>query len=114
MYIGSATASGPESSGDEPVGSKQLEIMDETVRSSDSNSPSSGAQSDRQLTEKIESSSPQNLNEYADVGLVRGNNTSYAPESVHQQDTSELPSFSVRCYSSSFLTVFYSSVMFII
>lgn len=91
---GSATASGPESSGDEPAGSKQLEIMDESVRSSDSNSPSSGAQSDRQLTEKIDSSSPQNLNEYADVGLVRGNNTTYTPESVHQQDTSELPSFS--------------------
>ncbi|KAL8458664.1 hypothetical protein ACS0TY_036247 [Phlomoides rotata] len=90
---GSVTASGPESSGDEPASSKQLEIIDETVRSSDSNSPS-GALSDRQLTEKVESSSPQNLNEYADVGLVRGNDTSYTPESLHQQDTSELPSFS--------------------
>lgn len=101
MYIDSVTASSPESSGDEPAGNKQLEIMDEAVRSSSSNSPS-GAVSDCQLTEKIESSSPQNLNEYADVGLVQGNTTSYTPESLHQQDTSELPSFSVRCYSSCF------------
>lgn len=74
-------------------------MMDDSVRSSGSNSPASDAVSDHQLTEKKESSSPQNLNDYADVGLVRGNSPSYTPESLQQQDTSELPSFSVSLNS---------------
>ncbi|KAI3455608.1 hypothetical protein Pfo_012271 [Paulownia fortunei] len=91
---GSVSVSAPESSGDELAGSKQLEMMDDSVRSSGSNSPASGAVSDHQLTEKKESSSPQNLDNYADVGLVRDDSPSYTPESLQQQDTSELPSFS--------------------
>ncbi|KAK6125030.1 hypothetical protein DH2020_041208 [Rehmannia glutinosa] len=88
------SVSSPESSGDEPAGGKQLEMMDDSVRSSGSNSPASGAVSDHQLTEKKESSGSQNLDNYADVGLVRDNSPSYTPESLQQQDTPELPSFS--------------------
>ncbi|PIN24689.1 hypothetical protein CDL12_02571 [Handroanthus impetiginosus] len=91
---GSVSVSVPESSGDEPAGSKQLQLVDDSVRSSGSNSPASGAMSDHQLTEQKDSSSPQNLDNYADVGLVQDNSTSYTPESLQQQDTSELPSFS--------------------
>ncbi|KAI3463234.1 hypothetical protein Pfo_019897 [Paulownia fortunei] len=90
---GSVSASAPESSGEEPAGSKQLEMMNETVRSSGSNSPALRAVSDEQAENK-ESSSPQNLDNYADVGLVRDNSPSYTPESLQQQDTSEWPSFS--------------------
>lgn len=90
---GSASVSAAETSGDEPAASKQLEMVDDTVRSSGSNSPASDV-SDRQLTEQKESTSPQNLNDYADVGLLQGNSPSYTPESLQQQDTSELPSFS--------------------
>ncbi|KAK6148738.1 hypothetical protein DH2020_016263 [Rehmannia glutinosa] len=91
---GSVSVSSPESSGDEPAGGKQLEMMDDSVRGSGSNSPASGAVSDHQLTEKKEASGSQNLDNYADVGLVRDNSPSYTPESLQQQDTPELPSFS--------------------
>lgn len=75
-------------------------MMDGSARSSESNSPASGDLSDR--TEKKDSSSPQNLNDYADVGLMRGNSPSYTPESLQQHDTTELPSFSVSEYITSF------------
>lgn len=76
-------------------------MVDDTVRSSGSNSPASDI-SDLQLTEQKESTSPQNLNDYSDVGLLQGNSPSYTPESLQQQDTSELPSFSVsKFYCSS-------------
>ncbi|XP_042052381.1 GBF-interacting protein 1-like isoform X2 [Salvia splendens] len=89
---GSVPVSSAEASGDEPVTTKESEVADDSVRSSESNSPVSGDLSD--LTEKNDSSSPQNLNDYADVGLMPGNSPSYTPESIQQQDTSELPSFS--------------------
>ncbi|KAL1531043.1 GBF-interacting protein 1-like isoform X3 [Salvia divinorum] len=89
---GSVPVSAAEASGDEPVTTKQLEVTDDSVLSSESNSPASGDLS--HLTEKNDSSSPQNLNDYADVGLMPGNSPSYTPESLQQQDTSQLPSFS--------------------
>ncbi|KAH6790083.1 hypothetical protein C2S51_005089 [Perilla frutescens var. frutescens] len=91
---GSVAVSAAETSGDQPAASKHLEMMEDSARSSGSNSPASGHVSDRQLTEKNDSTSPQNLNDYADVGLVRGNSPSYTPESLQRHDTSELPSFS--------------------
>ncbi|GFP90599.1 hypothetical protein PHJA_001204000 [Phtheirospermum japonicum] len=93
---GSVSVSAPESSGDELAGgSKQLEMIDDSVRSSGSNSPALGAVSNHQLTETKESSGPQNLDNYVDVGLVRETSPSYTPESLQQQqDTSELASFS--------------------
>ncbi|KAL6585186.1 hypothetical protein OROMI_004475 [Orobanche minor] len=88
---GSVSVSAPESPVDvQAGGSTQLEMMDDTVRSSGSDSPASAPV----LTEIKESSGPQNLNNYVDVGLVRGNSPSYISESLQQQDTSELPSFS--------------------
>lgn len=78
-------------------------MVDDSVRSSGSNSPASDV-SDPQLTEKKESTSPQNLNDYADVGLLQGNSPSYTPESLQQQDTSELPSFSVSAFNCSSTT----------
>ncbi|KAL6496933.1 hypothetical protein OROGR_028862 [Orobanche gracilis] len=87
----SVSVSAPESPVDEQAGgSNQLEMMDDTVRSSGSDSPASAPV----LTETKESSGPQNLNNYVEVGLVRGNTPSYISESLQQQDTSELPSFS--------------------
>ncbi|KAL3632056.1 hypothetical protein CASFOL_025040 [Castilleja foliolosa] len=93
---GSVSVSAQESSGDEQAGgSKQLEMIDDSVRSSESSSPASGAVSNDQLTEPKESSGPQNLDKYVDVGLVQDNSPSYTPESLQQkQDTSELANFS--------------------
>ncbi|KAL0415056.1 UNVERIFIED_CONTAM: hypothetical protein Slati_3337500 [Sesamum latifolium] len=91
---GSVSVSAPESSGDEPTGGKQLEMTDDSGRSSGSNSPDSSAVSDDQLTEKKETSSPQNLDNYGDVRLVQDSSPSYPPESLQQQDTAELPSLS--------------------
>lgn len=89
------SASVPEYSTEDPAGGKQLELMDGHIRNSGSNSPASVAMSDHQSSEQRESSSPENLDNYADVGLVRNNSPSYSPELLQTQDTSELPSFSV-------------------
>ncbi|XP_012068902.1 uncharacterized protein LOC105631409 isoform X2 [Jatropha curcas] len=89
----SLSVSAPESSSDEASGSKQVELLDEQVRNSGSDSPTSGAMSELQLPDK--SSSPPNLDNYADIGLVQGNSPSYVPsDSQQQQDPPELPSFS--------------------
>ncbi|XP_022853197.1 uncharacterized protein LOC111374710 isoform X4 [Olea europaea var. sylvestris] len=88
------SASVPEYSTEDPAGGKQLELMDGHIRNSGSNSPASVAMSDHQSSEQRESSSPENLDNYADVGLVRNNSPSYSPELLQTQDTSALPSFS--------------------
>lgn len=94
ILIGSVSVSTPKASGDEPGGSKQLEMRDDSVQASGFNSPASDAESDSQLNENKEASSPQNLENYADIGLVGDNPPSYTPELLHQ-DTSELSNFSV-------------------
>lgn len=89
----SLSVSAPESSSDDASGNKQVELLDEQVRSSGSDSPASGEMSEHQLPDK--SSSPPNLDNYADIGLVRDNSPPYAPsESQQQLDPPELPSFS--------------------
>ncbi|XP_062087778.1 GBF-interacting protein 1-like isoform X2 [Humulus lupulus] len=91
-----ASLSAPESTTDEAISSKQVDLIDEKVRSSESDSPRSGAVSDDQLPDKKESSSPPNLDSYADIGLVQDNSPSFTPsESQQQQDHPELPGFSV-------------------
>lgn len=88
--------SAPESSGDDASGSRLAEAHDSQVRNSGSDSPTSIVDSEHQVPDKKESSSPQNLDNYADIGLVRENSSSYAPsESQQHQDRPELPEFSV-------------------
>ncbi|KAK9066165.1 hypothetical protein SSX86_013486 [Deinandra increscens subsp. villosa] len=90
--LASSTAGSAESSIDETSGSKQVELVDE--QSSGSVSPGSGT-SEPQLTDRVESSSPQNMENYTNIGLVRPSSTSYAPSDTPQQKgPSELPSFS--------------------
>ncbi|GER53578.1 hypothetical protein STAS_31112 [Striga asiatica] len=90
----SAPASAPESSGDEQAGgSKLLEVMDDSVRSSGSFSPALGGVPDHQLMENKESSGPQDMDNFADADLVRDSSLSYTPEALQQQDTPELPTF---------------------
>ena len=67
----SASASAPESSSDDASGNKQVELPDEQVRHSGSDSPASGTVSEHQSPDK--STSPPNLDNYADIGLVRDN-----------------------------------------
>ncbi|XP_060172908.1 uncharacterized protein LOC132603738 isoform X2 [Lycium barbarum] len=84
-----------ESSTDEPVGSKQLDLPDDRVQNPGSSSPGSGVILDQKLADNRESSSPEDLGNYPDVGLVQDNNASYTPpESQQQQDASNLSSFS--------------------
>ncbi|CAA0821163.1 Kinase-related protein of unknown function (DUF1296 [Striga hermonthica] len=89
---GSVSISSPESSGDEQA--KPLETMDDSVRRSGSDSPASSGISDHKPTGNEGSSVLQDMGNYAGSGLVRDNSPSYAPETLQQQDTSELPSFS--------------------
>lgn len=88
----------PESSGNESSKSKQLELLDERVRISGSSSPASASVSEQQLTETKETSSPQDLDNYADIGLVRENSPSYTPSELQQHQDhppSQFPIFSV-------------------
>lgn len=91
----SSSVGSPDSSSDEPSGIKQVELVDERVQSSGSVSPASGTTSEQQTTERLESSSPPNMENYTDIGLVRHSSPSYTPsEPTPQQGPSELPSFS--------------------
>lgn len=91
----SLLVSAPVSSGEDVSGGKTAELLDDQVRNSGSDSPASGVAVEHQLSDKKESTSPQNLENYADIGLVRENSPSYAPsESQQHQDPPELPGFS--------------------
>ncbi|KAK6911881.1 hypothetical protein RJ641_023974 [Dillenia turbinata] len=89
----SPSISAPESSSDNASASKPVELPDDQVRNSETNSAASGAASEQQLLSK-ESTSPQNLNNYSDISLVRDSNSSFTPfETQQHHDPSELPSF---------------------
>ncbi|KAK6919490.1 hypothetical protein RJ641_015394 [Dillenia turbinata] len=86
----------PESSSNNASESKQMKLPNDQVRNFETNSAASGSVSEQQLPSK-ESTSPQNLNNYSNVSLVRDSNTSFAPSETQQHhDPSELPSFPVR------------------
>lgn len=87
--LASLSVSSPDSSGDETSGSKQAELVDERVQSSGSISPELGTSSEQQSTDRLESSSPQNMENYTNIGLVR-----HSSPSQQHQGPSELPSFS--------------------
>ncbi|KAL5824263.1 hypothetical protein ACOSQ3_020326 [Xanthoceras sorbifolium] len=83
-----------KSSGNDVSGSKPADILNDQVRNSGSNSPASGESSEHQLPDDIkDTSSPQNLDNYADIGLIR-DDIPYALSESQQQDPPELASFS--------------------
>ncbi|XP_021902872.1 uncharacterized protein LOC110818342 isoform X2 [Carica papaya] len=91
----SLSVSAPATSCDDSSGSKPADILDDQVRNGESDSPSSVSAPEQQLPDKKESSNPQSLENYADIGLVQDNSPSYAPaESRQSQDPPELQSFS--------------------
>ncbi|PSS18094.1 A-agglutinin anchorage subunit like [Actinidia chinensis var. chinensis] len=91
----SLSASAPESSSDETSASKHVDLPDDQIQNSRSNSTASGVVSENELLDKKESSSPQKLDGYADIGLFRNNSASYTPfELQQQQEAPELASLS--------------------
>ncbi|GKD43339.1 hypothetical protein Tco_1267984, partial [Tanacetum coccineum] len=89
--LASSSVSPPDSSADEPSGSKLVESLNERVQTSGSVSPAS----EQQSTDRQESSSSQNIDNYSNIGLVRHSSPSYTPsEPQQQQSPPELPSFS--------------------
>ncbi|XP_076953391.1 uncharacterized protein LOC143627459 [Bidens hawaiensis] len=91
----SLSVSPPESSVDESSGSKQVESVDNPVHGSGSVSPDSVTESESQPTDRFESSSPPNMDNYTNIGLDRHSSPSYAPSETHQQQgLSEVPSCS--------------------
>ncbi|XP_010261966.1 PREDICTED: GBF-interacting protein 1-like isoform X2 [Nelumbo nucifera] len=91
----SASASALSASSEDASGSNQFDLLDDKVRNSESNSPASAVASENPLPEKRESSSPQNLENYADIGLARNDNPPFTSgEPQQQQDPPGLPSFS--------------------
>ncbi|KAL0554298.1 hypothetical protein IC582_008216 [Cucumis melo] len=89
----SQSVSALEISTDDASGSRQVDLLDDQVRNSESNSPDSGTATELQSADKRESSSPQALDTYAEIGLVRDRNSKYTPAPQHQ-DPSELLGFS--------------------
>lgn len=72
-----------------------MDLRDEHIRSSRSDSPVSGAASEQQLPDNKDSSNTQNLDNYANIGLVRDSSPSYAPSEQQQQDSHDMPGFAV-------------------
>ncbi|XP_022723268.1 uncharacterized protein LOC111280300 isoform X3 [Durio zibethinus] len=91
----SLSVSAPKTSCHAAGGGNPIDTLDDQLRNSGSDSPPSGTASEHQLPDKKDTSSPQNLDSYADIGMIQDNSPSYAPsESQQQQDPPELPSFS--------------------
>ncbi|XVE88651.1 hypothetical protein DITRI_Ditri19aG0086500 [Diplodiscus trichospermus] len=91
----SLTVSAPDTFSDAAAGGKPIDILDDQPRNSGSDSPPSGTASEHQLPDKKDTSSTQNLDSYADIGMVPDNSPSYAPsDSQRQQDPPEIPGFS--------------------
>ncbi|GMI93668.1 hypothetical protein like AT3G13990 [Hibiscus trionum] len=91
----SLPVSPPDTSSDDDTAGKHINILDDQLRDSGSDSPPSGTASEHQLPDKKDAPSPQNVGSYADIGMVQDNSQSYAPSaSQQQQDPPELPGFS--------------------
>ncbi|RDX65544.1 GBF-interacting protein 1, partial [Mucuna pruriens] len=89
----SLTVPAPELSTDEVSGTKPVDLRDDHIRSSGSDSPASGTPSEKQLLDNKDSSSAQNLDNYANIGLVRDSSPSYPPSEPQQQDSHDMPGF---------------------
>ncbi|KAF7843575.1 GBF-interacting protein 1-like isoform X1 [Senna tora] len=83
-------------SNDDASGSTKVELQqDDHTRSNGSDSPPSGTAAEQRLPDNKESSRPQNLNNYADIGLVQDNSISYVSSEAQQpQDSHDMPGFS--------------------
>ncbi|XP_019461286.1 PREDICTED: GBF-interacting protein 1-like isoform X1 [Lupinus angustifolius] len=90
----SLTVPPPELSTDDVFRSKQVDLQEDHVRSTELVSPASDATAEQQLPDKKVSSTPHNPDNYANIGLVRDNVPSYAPSESHQQDSHDMPGFS--------------------
>ncbi|KAM5579508.1 hypothetical protein ABKV19_009337 [Rosa sericea] len=88
----SLSTSAPESRCDEASGTKPVDLLDDQVRNSGSDFSAPSAVPEH-LPEKKETSSPQSLDNYADIGLVRDNSPSFAPSDSQHQDPPELQGF---------------------
>ncbi|XWS16186.1 hypothetical protein CRYUN_Cryun34aG0063400 [Craigia yunnanensis] len=96
----SLSVSSTDTSSDAAAGDKPIDILDDQLINSGSDSPPSDTASEHQLHGKKDTSSPQNLDSYTDIGIVQDNSPSYAPsESQQQQEPPELPSF-LQAYDS--------------
>ncbi|CAL0308702.1 unnamed protein product [Lupinus luteus] len=97
----SLTAPSPELSTDDVSGSNEVDLQDDNVRSTGPVTPASDVPAEQQLPANEDSSSPQNLDNYADIGLMRDNIPSYAHSESHQQDSRDMPGFSGLSYHAA-------------
>ncbi|GMH17580.1 hypothetical protein Nepgr_019421 [Nepenthes gracilis] len=92
--VGGAEESMEPSASNFPSSVKQVNLLNDQVRSSGS-STSSGAASEQDLPDKIVSTTSYNIENYSDMGLVHDNSPSFTDsESLQRQDPPELPTFS--------------------
>ncbi|XP_058108544.1 GBF-interacting protein 1-like [Magnolia sinica] len=90
----SISLSAPVTSSEEVSGGDEMDLLEDQVRPSRSESPASEASSENLQADTKESSSPRNLGNFANVGLVRSNTPSFSrSEPQQQQDPHVLPSF---------------------
>lgn len=91
----SLTVPAQELSADDVSRSKQVDLRDDHIRSSGSDSPASATAAEQHLPDNKESSNPQILDTYVNIGLVRDSSPSYAPSEPQQHNSHDMPGFSV-------------------
>lgn len=95
-FASSLSLSVPVSSSEDVSGCDEVELL-EVQGVSGNDSPASDAASGHPLNGTKGSSSPQNLDNYGNVGLFQSHGPSYRPEEPQeQQDPSSLATFSVN------------------
>ncbi|KAL5054034.1 hypothetical protein RYX36_034716, partial [Vicia faba] len=107
----SLTTPASESSADDVSGSNQVNLWDDHGKNSESESTASGVASEQQFPDNKESLSSQNLNNYANVGLVRDISLSYAPSQSQHQDSHHMLGFSAYDPPTSYDIPYFSPNM---
>ncbi|KAL6000696.1 hypothetical protein ACLOJK_006422 [Asimina triloba] len=93
-FSGSISLSTAVTSSEEVSGGDEVDLLEDQVRPSSSESQASEASNENLQPDKKEPTSPQDLGNFANVGLVQSNSSPFNhPEMQQQQDLQDLPSF---------------------
>ncbi|KAG1334248.1 GBF-interacting protein 1-like [Cocos nucifera] len=108
----SILATGPAASSEDASAANQGDVVDGRARTSQPNSITSSTEYEEMQPGNSESSSPQNIESYEDIGLVQRDSPPYSSVEPQQlQNQSELPSFSAYDPQMSFDAPFFRTAM---
>ncbi|XP_077240983.1 dentin sialophosphoprotein, putative (DUF1296) isoform X2 [Tasmannia lanceolata] len=108
----SISLSNPVTPSEDVSGGDEVDLLEEEDRTSGSESPASVAASEHPMPDKKESSSPRNLDNYANIGPIRSHSPSYSPaEPQLHRDSPGLPSFTAYNPPTGYDMPFFRPVM---